>query len=674
MFFPRSSCPTLLSVILFGALMTGPVVAKQPPPAPADSLLHGAEEMVVSGQAPADTPAGTVRVPAVQLRWRNPGSLAEVGALLPAVSVAVNSRGESTLMIRGAPERHVQTYLDGIPLNLAWDERVDLETVPITGMGRLESTRGIPSLLAGPGALAGSVRILPPRLDGRRHSRLDLSLGSRSRVRASLMDQRRLGAWDLLSGGGWQSRNTLPHPDGGDVFNTDMKQISGLLRAGRPVAGTGRLNLLASVWGGEKGVQPEAHEGDDARFWRYPLRRRLLLGGSLHLPLDHGRWDLNTMLAGDLFNQEIDARGPDGWDRPLENGQKYEKDFDRAASGAAGLTRWLGHGGRLSLQTTWRYNQHRESTRVGGGVQSFAQLLGSVVLEGEVLTHQGWRLRGGLGWDTAATPESGDKPGAADFSAAARQVRLSREWYGQRSGHGTAYASYARRSRFPSLRELYSGALDEFVPNPGLQPEEQEIFELGWTLDRPAWSLFGALFHQMLHGGIEKERLADRPEQFMRVNRTRIRVPGCELGLNWRPLHPLELSLRYTLLEARVETATGFDRPAEDRPDYLARLGLSWQRETGPGALLEVETTGARHSADSTDAATGLRRLGADTLLNLRLSWRWLPDATGASGSDAPRQVEAFVRVNNLLDETAYFQTGLIEPGRVLILGAGVGY
>ena len=672
----RSLSTIATLILLIMTFLPGPGVAKEPPPAPADSLLHGAEELLVSGQAPADTPAGTARVPARQLQWRNPASLADVGALLPATTVAVNSRGESYLMIRGAPERHVQTYLDGIPLNLAWDERVDLETIPLTGVGRLESTRGIPSLLAGPGALAGSVRILPPLRDGRSHTRLDLSLGTRGRVQTGLFGQRRHGDWDVLAAGRWHSRRDLPFP-GSDraIFNTDLKQVSGLVRASRPVAGAGRLNLLATAWGGEKGVQPERHEGEDARFWRYPLRRRLLLGGSLHLPLDGHHWDLNTMAAVDFFAQEIDARGPEsgvpgGWDAPLENGQKYEKDFDRTGTLAAGLTRWLGHSGRLSFQTNWRYNQHRESTRVGGGVQSFAQLLGGVVLEGEWLAGSGWRLRGGVGRDQASTPETGDKPGAENFSAMARQVRLSHEWFGR----GAVYASYARRSRFPSLREMFSGALDEFVPNPDLQPEDQEIFELGWSLDRPTWNLYGAVFYQELHGGIEKQRLArepDQPEQFMRVNRTRIRVPGLELGVDWRPGTNWDAFLHYTLLEARVETETGFDRPAEDRPNYLGRAGLSWQPPTGPGLLVELDVTGARFSADSTDPDTGLQRLYADYLLHARLSWRWLLDH---AAGDTPRQVEAFLRVNNLFDEWANHQTGLVEPGRVFVLGASLGY
>lgn len=631
----------------------------------ADSAV--VEEMVVNGQAAPVSGSNDTRLSAVQVSVRNPGSLADLGAILPSVRVATNSRGESTLMIRGAPERHVQTYLDGIPLNLPWDERVDLESIPITGVGRLEGRRGLPSLLDGPGALAGSVRILPPVLAGQdRSARLGLSLGSEALVRAHLSGQQRRGDWNLLAAGGWQSRNAFPLPGSGDPrFNSDLSQLSFLMRGSRPVAGQGRLNLLASLWGGQKGVPPELHLGEDARFWRYPLRSRALVGGSLALPL--GLWELHTMTAVDFFRQEIDARGPDGWDEPLVNGQDYEKDFDRTYHLAAGATRWLGSFGRVALQTNLRYTQHRESLTVGGGVNSYSQILGAAVAEGEFFAGAGWTLRAGGGLDCASTPEAGDKEQADGFAAPALNLRLSHPL-----GTGAeAYAGASRRSRFPSLRELYSGALGRFVPNPDLVPEQQDLFETGFKVETTAWQLAGSAFLQYLEDGIERAALPGPDRQFMRVNRTSLRVPGVELHGAWRPGVIWEIYAQHTILAARVETETGYDRPAEDRPDYLSRMGAQWKKGDGPGVMMEAAVTGARWSADVTNETTGLTRLPAHIRWNLRVSWTW---DVGRRSDDLPVDLEAFVRVDNLFDQRADYQVGLPEPGQVISVGANLGY
>jgi len=627
--------------------------------APADSSFTEMEALVVSGEAAAPPVAGSTKVSAPAVTMRDPGSLADLGGLLPSVRVATNSRGDSHLMVRGAPERHSQAFLDGIPLNLPWDERVDLETIPITGVGRLEGRRGLPSLLDGPGVLAGSVRILPPGLNGMKEKTLiSLSSGQHGLIRGGYSRQRKVGQWDLLGAGSLQKRDGWPLPGRDELRgNSDLEQYSILLRGSREVAGSGRLNLLATGWSGEKGVPAEFHLGDEARFWRYPVRKRALFGASMTLPF--GEWDFSSLVAADFFAQEIDPRGPDNWGAPLSDGDDYEKDFDRTGHTQVGLTRWLGADSRLSFQGNVRYTQHREILAFGSPTNSYAQWMTGLVIEGEHRFSDDWGLRAGVGWDHAATPESGDKNKAAGFNAPALNLRLSRQ-LGQRS---ELYVSGSRRSRFPSLRELYSGALGRFVPNPDLRPEQQDLLEAGMTAQDHHWHFTAAAFLQYLNNGIEKEALQGPGRQFMRVNRTKIRVPGLEIAGGWR-LHPdLEITGQHTIMAARVEVDGSFDQPAEDRPDFLSHLGISWQKFSGPGALIEAAVTGSRWSANANDTDDGLTPLPAGMHWNMRVSWRW----ECSLGGDSPGvEVEAHLRLDNVFDQWTDYQIGLPEPGRVI--------
>mgnify|MGYP000388008168 CR=1 FL=1 len=99
--------------------------------------------------------------------------------------------------------RDGQTYLDGVPLNIPWDERVDLETIPLTGSGRVEGTRGLTTLLDGPGALAGSARLLPPETDGTAASRVAISVGTGNSGHTNITHQNRVGPWRVLLATGW---------------------------------------------------------------------------------------------------------------------------------------------------------------------------------------------------------------------------------------------------------------------------------------------------------------------------------------------------------------------------------------------------------------------------------------------------------------------------------------
>ncbi len=626
-----------------------------------DSLAVDLPDIVVSGEASPAVVVDRTVVDAAAIGRLDPGSLADLGAVLPSTRVSVNSRGEATAMVRGASERHVQTFLDGIPLNLPWDERVDLETVPALGIGRLEGRRGPATLLDGPGALAGSLRMLPPEPAGEAPvTRVRGALGELGLGSAELAHQRRLGDWNTMAAGSWRARDAQPLPGGGEIVNSDLEQSALLLRGGRTLSGTGRLNLLATAWTAEKGVPPEQHLGDEARFWRYPVRERALVGAAMDLPLDAaGVWDLGAAVSADFFHQEIDPRGPDGWDQPLQDGQDYEQNWDRTGYGRLRLVRWLGDQTKLALQGSARCTNHRESVVVGGPELTYAQWLTALALEGESLLAERWTLRAGVGWDHGATPEAGDKEASGPLDAPALNLRVVRD-LGERTG---VYLGASRRSRFPSLRETYSGALGRFIPNEDLGPERQDQVEVGATTAADTWTLEGAAFYGRLTDGIERQAIAGS-DQFERVNRSEIITPGVEVAATWRPWTGLEARAQHTILDARVQDE-GVERPAEDRPGYLSLVGVSWQPWSGPGAALEARVTGPRWSADST-AADGLRHLPAGVTWNLRLSWDWV-DVPGSTSD-----VELHLRVDNLFDQRVDYQTGLPEAGRTVSGGVAL--
>ncbi len=630
--------------------------------APADSLLVDLPDIVVSGDAAPAAVVDRTVLDGDDLVRLDPGSLADLGAVLPSARVTVNSRGDAVAMIRGASERHVQTFLDGIPLNLPWDERVDLETVPALGVGRIEGRRGPATLLDGPGALAGSLRLLPPEAADRPRTRVRGSFGSESAALAEALHQRRLGGWNTMAAGSWQKRDALPLAGGdGPRFNSDLEQAALLLRGARRIAGTGTLSLLATAWTAEKGVPPELHLGDEARFWRYPVRERALAGLALDVPLDEdGAWDLGATVSVDAFHQEIDPRGPDRWDQPLQDGEEYEKNWDRTGYGRLRLERWLGDRARLAVQSSARYTHHREVTVVGGPVLAYAQWLTSVAAEGEAVLDDAWTVRAGLGWDHGATPEAGDKDPSGANDAAALNLRVVRD-LGERTA---VYVGAGRRSRFPSLRETYSGALGRFVPNPDLGPERQDQVEVGAAAAGDGWTLEGAAFYGRITDGIER-RAIPGTSQYERVNRSTIRMPGLEMVGTWTPRPGLEARLQHTILAARVEDE-GVEQAAEDRADYTSLAAVAWRPLSGPGAALEARVTGPRWSADST-APDGLTRLPAGVTWNLRLSWAWAPSAASTS------EVEGYVRLDNVFDQRVDWQTGLPEAGRTVSAGVALG-
>lgn len=636
-----------------------------------DSIWGVTEPIVVIGTTTSRTadPSGAT-LDAIALSARDLKSAADLGPVLPATRVLVNSRGESQFMIRGAPERQVRLWLDGIPLNVPWDERVDASLVPVDAVGSVRAVRGVGSALDGPNALAGTIELRSPLLpgDGRR-TRLGFQMGESHLWEGRLLHQRRSGDWEMLAASAWRRQSGFVVPDGlaapfnqgsaRERLNSDLEQASLLLRLRRDLQGGGAWHLLLLGTDGEKGVPPETHLEDGARYWRNPAVRRGLLGIGLSKPLgEDDRWELRADIAGDLFRQEIRAYDDATYTTPaLAPGSDYETDDDATGYARVRATRRLSEESTLAVQAMTRYAHHRESLERDGPTLDYAQLIASLTAEADIAVGDQWRLLAGGGYDRASTPETGDKPARDATGAAVAHLRVQRQ-VGERA---VVHGSLSRRSRFPALRELYSGALGRFVPNPDLAPERQDQIETGLTARGATWEVGLTGFASYLDGGIERISLPGR--QFQRVNLDAIRTLGLEAVVAWRPLAAWEVGAHHTILDSRRKKDGRYGEWAEDRPAYMWFVSMAWAAPWGSRLAVEGTALGPRMSADAADEVDGLRRLPAQGAMNVRLS-QPLREGIGPL-----TRAEIYARVNNVLDAEIDAQSGLPEPGRTLLIG-----
>jgi iron complex outermembrane receptor protein len=637
-----------------------------------DSLWVIEDPVVVFGTTTTSTidPA-TATVDAIALAARDVHAAADLAPALPATRVVVNSRGESVFMVRGASERHVRLWLDGMPLNVPWDERVDASLVPVDAIGSVRGVRGVGSVLEGPNALAGTIELRPLSLpaDGTR-TRLGAQFGESRRREGRLLHQRRDGAWEVLAAGSWLAQDgyvvpadlAAPSNQGSSRqrLGSDLEQRSLLLRLQhRSESGaTWHVTMLGSD--GEKGVPPETHLGADARFWRYPEIRRGLVGLGLRAPLGADRrWELAMDVAVDVSHLEIQSFDDATYTTPtLTTGVAYETDDDRTGYACARATRRF-DGGSVAVQTSTRYTHHSESLEYEGPNLSYAQFLNAAAVEADLDLGKGWRARTGGGYDLASTPKSGDKPPRDATGAGAAFVRLERN-LGEPL---TIHASYARRSRFPALRELYSGALGRFVPNPELAPEVQDLWDVGAVARRQTWEAGLTGFASFLDGAIERVELDGDTPKYQRVNLDAIRTLGVEAVAVWRPHPAWEVGGHHALLAARRLVESRYDGAVEDRPAYISFLSVAWRSAAGWRVALEGAALGPRMSADVSDEDDGLRRLPAQGTLNVRL---------GKVVTDGPGPLtrgEVHLRIDNLFDAEVEAQTGLPQAGRTVIGG-----
>jgi len=636
-----------------------------------DSLRLAADSLNILTLDPVEVKGEPLRLPmegaavklgALRIRDAGGASLADLGPLLPSTRMSVNSRGEALFMLRGASERHLPVYLDGFPLSLPWDERVDLSMLPTFALGSVSLRRGMRSSLQGAGALAGRVDLASlEREELRGNPNFEWRLGEAATMNLSAGTMKRVGRHELLAALSHRRRDAWPLPEAYEApFNqepglsrtaSDLKQTSFFLRMA-PAAGEGGWSYLLLGMLGEKGVPPETHTSD-ARYWRIPRHQRMLLGAKREGAT--GAWRRTLHLSLDLFGQEIrpyedasyEAEGPVA-------GQDYETDRDFTSFTSLDLERRLTGTKSLGLISSLRYARHKESLTWYGDWTATSQILLSTTAElrgGNV-----WQYRLGAGYERSEMPETGDADSRPGIGAGVLQAGL----IGNPSPASEVRISASRRSRFPSMREMFSTALGKFHPNNELGPESQNLLEMECSIRLERWEAALGVFASVLEGGIEKIPY-EGEAKYQRVNRDEIRTLGAEVLLGWRPRPGLRLEAQHSQFRTRVKQSGEAESFAEDRPEFLSLLTLSWTGPRGTRLRLDTMATGPRYGAHPEE---GLRRIPAQGSASLRLG-RAFHLGRGFPGSD----LEIFLRVDNLFDTILLSQIGLPESGRLFQMG-----
>lgn len=625
--------------------------------------------------------AAAVVVRPVELRSSPAPVLEQALREAPFVHVRQNSRGEMELSIRGSDSRQAAVLLDGVPITIGWDHRTDPSVIPITGSDRLVIVRGVGSLLNGPNTLGGSIEVTHDPLY--QASRLNAGFGidQTGSIVSSIGGGRRIaeiggGAVSLRAGLAHRQRDGLALPDGvadptaidGLRTNTDLRETDGFASM-RWSNLTGRsIGLTVSAMDAEKGVPPEEHI-TAPRLWRYPYQRRTVAAfsantGTFSTPLGHGSFEVGAGYNGGTVRiEQYSAR-----DYATVNGE--ELGDERTMTGRALLSHSLGSATLKAGITT--ADVRYEETLSPAAPVDYRQTLRSTGVEIKLPIGGQTEFAAGYVLDRAATPETGGREPQAPLDNPGWRAGVSHDLEQGWSLHATA----SQRSRFPSLRELYSGALNRFTPNPDLEPETLLGFEGGFTMDRsvgpvPQATIAVTAFHHQLEDAVVRITLSN-PTRFMRVNRDRIESRGVEMlaGMVFGDDRERSVSLNAdaTLQSIAIfdQTANDAERHAENNPETRGRvelgLPLPWQmrgfataRHTGTQYCLNGETGNEMTLSSKTTSDLAVQRTFA----------------TRASGPF--RWLRTVLSLDNVGNSAVYDQCGLPQPGRTVRLMMSIG-
>jgi iron complex outermembrane receptor protein len=647
--YPRRALPAAMA-----ALFALPAVA-------ADTFQLGTVEVV--GKAPAS--GGETIIDAAQLERFNADTVGQAVSRIPGLSLSHNSRNEDMVYLRGFDVRQVPLFIDGIPTYVPYDGYVDFGRFTTFDLAEVRVAKGAASLLYGPNALGGAINLVtrkPVRaLEG--DVRIGVASGSLTKVAANVGSNQ--GRWYVQLGASWLDADTFPlsgdlkpttAEDGGDrnnAYRTD-KRLS--FKLGFTPGGNDEYAVGYVRQEGEKGNPPYAGAAPGGlRYWRWPywnVESTYALAnvgiGSSHV--------IKARVYDDTYRNSINAYTDGSYATQLNN-TSFPSWYDDGSRGASlELTSYAVGGHEIRVAWHYKEDRHKESNP-NIPPKQFKDVTTSLAAEDAIALAAGWRLRLGLGHDRRDTKEAFTYM-LGDTSRNNALAELSHDFGNSIEG----YASAARKSRFPTIKDRYSFRLGTALYNPALRPETADNFDIGlkarpWAGGHVEAAVFVSRIQDLMQSAVVSapNMCASGPTPNVTCNQLQnigtARHSGIELAVEHRAAS-WSAGGGYTYLDRENRSNPAI--PLTDTPRDRLFAHVGWK----PAEAWEVQGTAEAESGRKVGFGNGYRTLPGVVIVGAKGVWTPRHDVTVEAG------------VANLFDRNYELADGYPMPGRTWFANA----
>jgi iron complex outermembrane receptor protein len=209
------------------------------------------------------------------------------------------------------------------------------------------------------------------------------------------------------------------------------------------------------------------------------------------------------------------------------------------------------------------------------------------------------------------------------------------------------HVSFARKSRFPSMRSLYSDSSG----NPDLLSESGTSFEFATTWSGPFY-ITGSFFLNHFKNFIDTVRLPDGTRRYFNVGQAHIN--GFEVQVQ-KSLSWLAATANYTYLDHHNDSD---DRPLDAQPNHNLNFDVTFV----PAKGIRIGYYGLLGSKSWWWNSSGNEVLDIASYFSLDIILAYT----------IPERYEIFVRLGNIFDDYFYTEPGFPWRGRYVEIGVNL--
>lgn len=477
----------------------------------------------------------------------------------------VGSKNAVNVNVRGFDRRYVPVFYDGIPIYLPFDGSVDTGKLPTGNVSRITLTKGTSSVLYGPNTMGGVINIvsMKPQKSFEGDYRAQLSEGGKADTHVNL-GSRFEKFYTTLSVGRLETNDFLlsndfdasANEDGNRRDNSDVERNYFAMKAGFQPAEGHEYALGINRVKSEYGIPPSAF--GSARYWRFADWEK-----STYYFIGDSRFtdqlSMKTRVYRDEYYNVLDSYDDDTYTAQTR-GYAFHSTYDDYSNGASLVFRSEHiRNDTLSFSFHYKKDVHTEQDDTGDPWEKYEAETYSYGLENDFKFNDRLSLVLGANYDIQKAVYANGGPLRDDDKSLNAQGGLNYTF----QDDSRAFFSVAKKNRFPTLFELYSGQFGRNVQNPDLQDEKAVNYELGYERSLPGNSLISlSVFYSDIKDKIVKKQVSVSPQQDQYQSIGKAALKGFEFGFKSTFFSNNELEFNYTYLDAE-------DKSQNRTGDYL---------------------------------------------------------------------------------------------------------
>lgn len=685
----RRMCLFVFLIVLY----VGPVWAQEGQE-PKDFQVYTLGEIVVKGERSAVRDVAiTTEVTPENFEATNSFSVPEALTYTPGVVVSTGTKNQANISVHGFGQERMLTLIDGVPYYETNYGKLDLNQISLDSVARIDVVKGAASTLYGANALGGVINIITKKptekpslsvnaeygVDGLEDPyKVSLSHGMKRGALSYWLSysHREWDSWELSDDFNPQVGTIRRVPggmtstiieDGGDRENSDYKTDNFWAKVGLEPSDDTEVYANLHYITTEKGIPPDIdfvpvfYDDYFSRLFRWDKYKDwgIDLSGKHRLT---DKWSLQ----GTLFyhNHKDDLASYDDLEYTNRIGLSNYQDY---IVGGMVLTEFRPvDWDTLKLATNYRGDSHEQRADKSLPFAESFSYTGSVGVENEsFFLDNRLSIVVGASYDWYDTEEAESDPNN-DGNIIKHDTPDTMDEFNPMVGASYSindatrvFASVARKTRFPTLNEMFTDA-----PNLDLEAETSMNYIAGisWA---PGHILEVELspFYYDISDYITSD-LPDNPDR-QYFNYQKVEITGVEFNVVLTVIENLLIKAGYTYTDAKNKSSNRVTDKVEFIPEYKLDLGL---RYVIPNLGTKINLT-MLNVGESYDQLPTFRnptdpeeKSDDYTFFNAKIT------------QPVTDHFEAYLSVDNIFDKDYQPEKYFPAPGRRIWLGASFKY